>query len=48
MDLVKKVSVFFEGSDLFEGGNLFEGAIGVDTLSSDGIFCVLCSFLSTD
>ena len=32
----------------FEGGDLFEGAIGVDSLSSRGIFCVLCSFLSMD
>lgn len=31
-----------------EGGDLFEGAIGVDSLSSHGIFCVLCPFLSTD
>lgn len=32
----------------FEGGDLFEGAIGVDSLSSHGIFCVLCSLLSMD
>lgn len=39
---------FFEGGNLFEGSDLFEGAIGVDSLSSYGIFCVLCPFLSTD
>ena len=32
----------------FEGSDLFEGVIGVDSLSSCGIFCVLCSFLSMD